>query len=247
MAYLDVKYFSGALGQMSAFGAIIPDGLTDDIPTMYLLHGLSDDYTAWQRYTAIEKYAEAHGMAVIMPGGARSFYEDMVYGRNYYTHVAKEVVEESRKLFRLSHKREKTFIAGLSMGGYGAFKIAMRNPDVFSAAGSLSGVVDMPGATAQKLWDNDAKLIFGDDFANCISGSDADLFALADKIAADKKDLRLIQIEGDEDFLLDGNRRFSEYAEKLGLDLTYAEHPGNHSWDFWDRYIVDVMDFFCGR
>ena len=246
MALLKCDFGSGVIGQCTSLMAVIPENICEDIPAIYLLHGLSDDCTGWTRYTSVERYANERGMAVIMPGGARSFYEDMAYGQPYYTHIAKEVVDLSRRMFRLSDKREKTFIAGLSMGGYGAFKIAMRNPDVFCAAGSISGVMDISEKIEDGTWDFDMRLIFGEDFKTSVKGSDADLFTLAEKNAGRCDAPKFIQICGTEDFLYEGNLRFKDNASSLGLDLTYMEMPGNHSWGFWDKNIQIVMDFFAG-
>lgn len=242
-----VSFGSPILGKSVCFNAVIPQGPTEDIPTVYLLHGLSDDFTAWGRFTRIEQYAAEYGFAVIMPDGDRSFYEDMAYGQAYYTHISREIVAESRRLFHLSEKREKTFVAGLSMGGYGAFKLAMRAPEVFSAAGSLSGVTDIAYRVESCEWDNDMKLIFGDDRLKSVRGSDADLFALAEEMAKRSDAPSLIQICGTEDFLYEDNLRFKAHAEALGLPHTYAETPGNHNWDFWDTHIRTVLRFFAEK
>lgn len=246
MAFINVTFGSWTLWKNVSFNAVIPDNPAEDIPTMYLLHGLSDNYTCWSRYSRIEQYAEAHGMAVIMPEGDRSFYEDMVYGGAFYTHITKEVVERSRKLFNLSHKREKTFICGLSMGGYGAYKIAMRNPDMFAGACSMSGVMDLAKHCEIGGWDGDMKLIFGDERKTCVRGSDADLFALAEKMKDCPNAPKLLQFCGTEDFLWDDNVSFRDHAKALGLDHTWEEHPGTHNWDYWDTHVQKALDVFAG-
>lgn len=245
MSLVTVNFGSWALGKSASFRAVIPDNPSEDIPTMYLLHGLSDDYSCWSRFSRIEQYAEAHGMAVIMPDGDRSFYEDMAYGQAFYTHISKEIVERSRRMFRLSDKREKTFIAGLSMGGYGAFKIAMRNPDMFAGACSLSGVTDIVARIARNEWDPDMKLVFGDDRMTAIRGSDADLFALAEKMKHNPNAPKLLQICGTEDFLWEDNLRFKDHVRTLGLDHIWEEHPGSHTWEFWDLHIRTALDLFA--
>lgn len=244
MSLTTVNFGSWALGKNVSFRAVIPDGVTDDIPTMYLLHGLSDDSSCWSRYSRIEQYAEAHGMAVIMPEGDRSFYEDMAYGQAFYTHVSKEVVERSRRMFKLSDKREKTFITGLSMGGYGAFKIAMRNPDMFAGACSMSGVLDIATRVEEGIWDGDMRLIFGDDRMTSVRGSDADLFALAEKMKDHPNAPKLLQMCGVDDFLWEDNLRFRDHATSLGLDYTFEEHPGSHTWDFWNTHVQTALKVF---
>jgi len=244
MSLITVNFGSWALGKNTGFKAIIPDGVTEDAPVMFLLHGLSDDYTCWTRLSRIETYAGARGFAVIMPEGDRSFYEDMKYGQAFYTHVAKEVVERARQLFPISKKREKTFIAGLSMGGYGAYKIAMRNPDTYAAACAMSGVLDIATHVENGDWDWEMKLIFGDDRKDTVRGSDADLLALAEKMVSCENAPKLLQFCGADDFLLADNHTFRDHAQSLGLDHIYEEAPGSHTWDFWDLHIQKAMDYF---
>ena len=246
MSLVTVNFGSWALGKNTAFRAIIPDGATEDIPTMYLLHGLSDDNSCWTRLARIEQYAGEHGMAVIMPEGDRSFYEDMAYGQAFYTHVSKEVVERSRQMFKLSTKREKTFICGLSMGGYGAFKIAMRNPDMYAGACAMSGVLDIASHVENGDWEGDMRLIFGDDRKTTVRGSDADLFALAEKMKDNPNAPKLLQMCGVDDFLWEDNIRFRDHATALGLDYTFEEHPGSHTWEFWNTHVQTALKVFAG-
>lgn len=248
MAVIHCDFYSDAMGEEMGFKAVIPEGVTEDVPTVYLLHGLGNNNYSWLEYTSIEKYANEWKMAVIMPEGGRSFFENTVSGRAYYTHVSEEVLAVSRKIFKLSSKREKTFIAGPSMGGYGAFKIAMRNPGVFSAAGSISGVTNIAAQAESGLWDEDFIEIFGSDYKNTVKGSKADLMPLAEEMAKKDKNeqVRLIQICGTSDYLYEDNVIFKDHAKSLGLDLTYMEMPGDHEWVFWNVQIKTILDFFAG-
>ena len=97
-------------------------------PLLYLLHGLSDDATAWTRYTSIERYAQAYGLAVVMPQVQRSFYCDQVHGGRFWTFMTQELPEVVQRFFHVSSRREDTFVAGLSMGGFGAMKWALHEP-----------------------------------------------------------------------------------------------------------------------
>ena len=110
---------------------------------LYLLHGLTDDHTGWQRYTSIERYADEAGLAVVMPAVHHSFYTDEVHGHAYWTYVSEELPALVHRLFRVSDRPEDTFAAGLSMGGYGAVKLALSHPDRYAAAASLSGTLDI--------------------------------------------------------------------------------------------------------
>ncbi len=138
-------------------------------PTLYLLHGLSDDDSIWLRRTSIERYVADLGIAVVMPQVHRSFYTDMAEGGRYWTFISEELPTLARSFFPLSHQREDNFVAGLSMGGYGAFKLALRKPEQYAAAASLSGALDMvahlnnTGGSA--LQQAEMKRIFGSQIA----------------------------------------------------------------------------------
>src|SRR5258705_6398585 len=119
-------------GQIGMAGS----GRTGDFTTLYLLHGLSDDDTTWVRRTSLERYVAELGLAVVMPQVQRSFYTDEVFGRPYWAFVSEELPRVARSFFRLSADPAQTFVAGLSMGGYGAFKLALRHPERFGAAAS---------------------------------------------------------------------------------------------------------------
>ncbi|WP_341854260.1 alpha/beta hydrolase-fold protein [Brachybacterium sp. GPGPB12] len=130
------------------------------VPVLYLLHGLSDDCTIWERRTSIERYATEKGIAVVMPEVRRSFYTDEAVGEAYWTFVAEEPPRIVARTFRVSTAREDTFVAGLSMGGFGAFKLALNHPERFAAAASLSGALDPAslslglntGHLAERVW-----------------------------------------------------------------------------------------------
>ena len=155
MAHLRCDFFSEALGLSTSMTVILPQATTTQIgmtgvprrapPVLYLLHGLSDDDTIWLRRTSIERYAAPLGLAVVMPQVHRSFYADEAYGGRYWTFLSEEL-PVCRGLFRVSAGRSETFVAGLSMGGYGALKWALRHPDRFAAAASLSGRSTSPAA-----------------------------------------------------------------------------------------------------
>lgn len=212
--------------------------------TLYLLHGLSDDHTAWVRKTAIERYADPLGLAVVMPQVHRSFYADMAFGNRYWTFISEEVPALARSLFPLSAARADNFVAGLSMGGYGAVKLALTHPDRFAAAASLSGALHAARLAAEPdpthLTAEEIKAIFG--ASRRVTGSPQDLFYLAERVAASKGPKpKLYQWCGTEDSLYADNVAFRDHALALGLPLTYEEGPGGHEWLHWDREIQGVL------
>src|SRR5690349_7712720 len=124
----EVHFFSEVLTLQSTMYVLLPQRTLDEIKnkrkptyrTLYLLHGHSDDHTAWQRWTSIERYVEGLNLVLVMPAVNLSFYTDMAHGSKYWQFISDEVPAVARELYSLSFKREDNFVAGLSMGGYGA-------------------------------------------------------------------------------------------------------------------------------
>ncbi|GAA3404523.1 alpha/beta hydrolase family protein [Paenibacillus hodogayensis] len=243
MAFIQCNFSSRTLQVGVSVNVLLPDPKPDQpedykYPTVYLLHGLSDDHTAWMRWTSLERYARNKEVAIVMPAVNRSFYTDMVGGYPYWTFVSEELLDVTRAMFPLSRKREETFAAGLSMGGYGAFKLALRRPDLFAAAASLSGALDIAN---KPNWGRDFAYIFGE--GSTVPPED-DLLKLAEQVAAGEGPKpKLFQACGTEDFLYEANQAFLQHARSLKLDLHYEEGPGNHNWEYWDKYIGRVLDW----
>ncbi len=155
MALIECNFFSEALGLSCSMNVILPQSVGKGMigmketgagsapPVLYLLHGMSDDHTIWLRRTSIERYAAPLGLAVVMPAVHRSYYTDMHEGGAYWTFVSEELPRIVESLFKVSADPRDRFVAGLSMGGYGAAKLALRRPDFFAAAASLSGAMDI--------------------------------------------------------------------------------------------------------
>ena len=251
MALMHCHFFSDVLGLSCTMDVILPQATRQQIgmqgradrerfPVLYLLHGLSDDHTIWQRRTSIERYVVDLGLAVVMPAVERSFYTDMAHGLRWWTFVADELPALCRGFFPLSDRREDTFVAGLSMGGYGAFKLALRHPERYAAAASLSGALDMAALASADDRGPDIELVYGDPAA--IAGSDNDLLHLASVVAASSGPKpRLFQWCGVDDFLYPSNLTFRDHAQRLGLPLTCTEGPGDHQWKHWDEQIQNVL------
>lgn len=256
MAFLECRFFSESLGLSCSMNVILPQETRGQIgmkgrvrgkkhPVLVLLHGMSDDHTIWARRTSIERYAADLGLAVIMPAGNLSWYQDMASGPKYATFFREELLETARGFFPLSEKRQDNFIAGLSMGGYGALYLALTQPEKYAAAASLSGAVDVANIAdgRDEHWRTVMRSVFGD-FAK-IGGGPSDLFAISRKLArAGVKLPAIYSCCGTEDYLLPGNRRFATHAAKLKMPFTYEEHAGfGHSWDYWDQQIQRVLQW----
>lgn len=249
VALIQCQFFSEVLQLSTSMTVILPQQTTTQIgmqnkttgakhQTLYLLHGLSDDDTIWTRRTSIERYVAPLGLAVVMPQVHRSFYTDMKYGNKYWTFLTEELPFIARSFFPLSDAREDNFVAGLSMGGYGALKWALNHPEQISAAASLSGVTDMLSSSIRSDLQGDFRLIFGGDD---VAGTEHDLFSLIEKTHMNEQKPLLYQCCGTEDFLYEDNIRFKELCEKNNFKVTTDFGPGNHEWGYWDQKIQDVL------
>ena len=251
MALVTCDFFSDVLEVGCSMTVVLPQPTEEqigveeasiprtDFPVLYLLHGLSDDHTAWTRYTSVERYAAAAGVAVVMPAVNRSFYANEVNGGRYWDYVADELPEIVGNFFRISQDPAQTYVAGLSMGGYGAMKLALTHPDRFAAAATLSGALDLDELSSRPDRVDKFERIFGGS-----SPDDADLFKLVDK--ADVSALPRIHVStGTEDSpgLVKGNRRFVAALEEKGADVTSDFRPGEHVWQLWDDLLPEVIDW----
>jgi S-formylglutathione hydrolase FrmB len=253
MILTEVKFFSDTLTLGSSMNVLLPQRPLAEMQkkppkkfrALYLLHGHSDDHTAWQRWTSIERYAEGLNLAVVMPAVHLSFYNDMAHGGKYWQFISEEVPAVAREIFPLSADRKDNYVAGLSMGGYGAFKMALTHPERYAAAASLSGALDIRAVVNprsdrnNRIWLDEMRTVFGD--LNKVPGSRHDLMALARKVAKGSVRPRLYQCCGTEDMLHADNIRFREAMHTLPFDLTYEEGPGEHNWAYWDTMIQRVL------
>ena len=246
MAHLVVDYYADALGVQTRMHVLLPQRLAvGKAKTLYLLHGMSDDEGTWMRRTSIERYAEEHGLAVVMPDGGLGWYTDMYRGLAWFKFISGELPALCRRFFPiLSDKREDTYIGGNSMGGYGALKCALRAPRTFSKVISLSGALDAADTAinntvpaTRRYWED----VFGP--AEDVSGSENDLFAAATALTDPALRPRIYMWCGTEDFLYGQNIRMRDHLRALGYDLTYEESPGDHQWRHWDKKIADALNW----
>ncbi|MFX3619003.1 MAG: alpha/beta hydrolase [Sporolactobacillus sp.] len=257
MTLIHCNINSIVLGTATSFYAILPEIDTisrsrDKLQTLYLLHGIGDDHSKWIRRTPLERYARQYELAIIMPQAGKSFYTDMLYGNKYWTFISDELLRTVRTLFPLSERREDNFVAGLSMGGYGSFKLALNKPEYFSAAASFSGALDIANLFLPENEGNKpesqllANAIFGG--VDKIAGSMNDLFHSVKRLKESEKVIpRLYQSCGTEDSIYKSNETFHHFAINEGLDLTYEEWEGGHDWTFWDQSIQRALKWFSLR
>lgn len=255
MAFIEMKIHSDALGHGVSVNVIIPQyaetiiGMTGKAEpkykTLWLLHGLSDDHTAWARRTSIERYAADRGIAVVMPFGGRSWYTDAAYGAKYFTFITEELPRVCREMFRgMSDKREDNMIAGLSMGGYGAMKAALTYPDRYMGCTALSGAFDI-AYMARELVPDEAKYIFGElSSTDELYGTCHDVFHLARRAVEEKRELpRIYMWCGHSDFIHDSSEKMHAVLSAEDIEHVYEKSDGDHSWGYWDKYIQHGLDY----
>lgn len=251
MIWNDFHFFSTALGIQTAAYVLLPDPNVmpqqdgAPLPVLYLLHGLSDDYTMWLRQSRVEQYARKYRMAVVMPAVNRSFYTDMVHGAKYFAFVSEELPQIIETYFPVSKERKDRFAAGLSMGGYGALKLGLSLPGRYAAVASLSGPLELEKSYEPSARQSDAFLreldnIFGGE--SQLKAGDGNLSLLAEKAAARPEALPSIYLAcGENDFLFQANNSFVErYGQALSAEY-FTEKAASHTWDYWDRELQKVL------
>jgi putative tributyrin esterase len=243
MALCEMHFWSSSLEKQTAAMMIIPEGKPGPWPVLYLLHGLSDDHTGWTRRTSLERYLDGSPLMVVMPDGGRDFYTDAVELPRPRTEslITQDLIGLVDNTFPTVKTRAGRAIAGLSMGGYGAFKIGLHRPDLFCAAISHSGAVhfgSMPFDDPSDTRHAEFRPIMG----AYPKGGPNDVHYLAANI--DKSQLPALRFDcGVDDFLIEQNRELHAYLETLGLPHEYEEHPGAHDWGYWDTHIQDTLKF----
>ena len=248
MALIQVNFHSESLQRTVPMNVILPVDRNcpvpkDGYPTLYLLHGLYGSYTGWVTNTRIQKWAEEWGLAVVMPSGDNSFYVDWEQPNNAYSKfIGEELVDITRKMFPLSSRREDTFIAGLSMGGYGAVHNGLKYSETFSHIAALSAalhIFEVPvGMPVPNLIGEN--WVFGDLVAARETNKNPRV-ALAEIIAENRPMPKMYMACGLQDGLILPNRILRDHFKAQGMDVTYEETDGNHDWDFWDTQIQKVL------
>ena len=211
--------------------------------TLYLLHGLYGSDDIFLANTSIQKFAEDNGIAIVIPCGENSFYVDNVNAHAYYgEYVGQELLDITRNIFPLSDKREDTFIAGFSMGGYGAIRNGLKYSQNFSKIGMISAALitddivnytdDANVLRSRQFYES----LFGD--LGKLKGSDMDPKALIES-TEDIPDIFMAC--GEDDFLFDKNMDFYEFLNSKNVDGQFIKAPGEHTWEFCDKYIKEFI------
>lgn len=208
-------------------------------PVLYLFHGMGNNHATWTGYTNVEFYAEERNIAVVMIAAENKSYVDHKGGDQFFKFISEELVDFTTGLFPISTRPEDTYVAGLSMGGFGTLVHALNFPERFAAFGAFSAAVSL-NPTA----------LLGDDAESAVSGKAEvdprfDPLSLAEKIKAEGKKFPKAYIAcGQKDFLYNANVEFRGKLEELGADVTWFEtEQHGHEWRFWDMVVEKFLDW----
>ncbi len=248
MALIRLDHVPETIGVNVPVNIILPDpGKINGIPVrdrkvLYLLHGLSDDGSAWQRFSSIETYANAYGLVVVIPSAGRSFYTNQPNGQSYFSYLVEELPQYLADVFNLTPKREDTFIAGNSMGGYGAFKAAFLRPDLFKAAASFSGVLSLAILNnADEPRQAEFLHLFGD-FQE-LPGSEHDPAEWVRNAVEHNIQLPELYIAcGKQDDLYPLSVFFHRACQAARFNVHFHDEDASHDWFFWDKQILRFLN-----
>lgn len=211
---------------------------------LYLLHGLFGHFDNWTDKTKLADYSEPYDIIIVTPEGADGWYSDSATVANdrYESYIVQELIPEIDRKFRTIANRNNRFIAGLSMGGYGAIKFGLKYPDKFSLVGSFSGALDAPlrGQDNKNLRPSIVS-VFGPEGSK--TRMDNDIYRMVREASAETtKGYPYIYFAcGTEDFLFQPNREFDALLLEKKVPHEYRELPGVHAWDFWDAQVQEFL------
>lgn len=224
-------------------------------PVLYLLHGGQGSFRDWLTSTPdkglVKNLADKYNLIIVTPdGGSTSYYFDSPLDKEsqFETFISKELVAKIENMYRVIREKKGRVIAGLSMGGHGAMYLAARHPELYVAAGSMSGVMNIdtrtwkvPEAFAQSRAANFARLLGpAKDTINPYAGYT--IVGMTEKLKAN--DVKLIFDVGVDDFLIEPNRDLHRRLLANGTPHDYIERPGAHTWEYWQNALPYQMLFF---
>ena len=228
---------------------------TNNFPVLYLLHGGQGSFRDWLTKTPdrllLHRLADQYNIIIVTPeGNTTSYYFDSPLQKEsqFETFISKEVIETIESRYRVIKNKKGRVIAGLSMGGHGAMFIAARHPELYAAAGSMSGVMNIntktwkvPEDFARLRAENFAKLL-GPPKDTLNPYMDYTIVGMTDKLKSN--DIKLIFDVGVDDFLIEPNRDLHRRLLANGTPHDYIERPGGHEWAYWENALPYQVLFF---
>lgn len=253
MSLIKYRFHSDLLNMDTEVNIAMPEAVPDGKYTvLYLLHGAGGDCDSWLRSSSIERYACRYNLAVVMPSAYNSCYADMVHGIPYFTFLAEELPERLEKMFPIANITSQRYVAGLSMGGRGAFLWALRKPEFFRAAVCMSGSLDVASMAERMIEQKDMKSLerfinaFGDPMR---LAPENDIYDLARKTAESRKYYpELLYMCGREDIRYEEQYLpFLKFCDEVGLFVEHMEDDGDHNFDYWDRAVQQGIEWMLNK
>lgn len=239
MALITVQLSSSKIGHQTPITIIHPDNITnkEDLKVMFLLHGYSGGHQDFLRYTLIEKAALEKNMVVVMPAINNSFYTNMDRGPAYFDYLTIELYDLMKNMFGLNMTNKNTYVAGISMGAYGALKYAFRFPNRFKAVYSLSGLVNINSSFESLRSEGQTKMLLGAFGSKEEAAKEEILYNI------NKDDIKFdIYLRcGGDDFLYQNNLDFVEVLKEKGIKHNFISNEGNHNWNYWNDNLLDIF------
>ena len=257
MAFINGTFYSTVMEQEVMLDLYIPrdegkDGLTELNGVIYFLHGMGSSQKRFREFTATNRYCMDNKLAIVYVSAPMSFYSDMKYGLKYYTYITEELPKFLKANYNLDFPREKTFLSGLSMGGYGTLKIGLNNPDKFGAIAPFSAPTNLKQMKeTMKDQPRESLSTFINVYGEDLEMTDMDdpwaLIKKVSELPADKQPrIRLMCGKQDElAYIYKQNVEFNKYAKDLPLaDYKFMSWTGGHEYMFWDRAMLHAVAFF---
>jgi putative tributyrin esterase len=241
----DATFHSASLQRDMRYRVLFPPdyGRGGRFPVLYLLHGLYGDYQNWDTRTKLENYARNVQLLIVMPDARDSWYTNSatVPGDKFEDYIAKDLISEIDGKYRTIRGRQARAIAGLSMGGYGAVKLALKYPDLFAFAGSLSGALNAPQDldTLRPEFRSQLLQVFGKEGSP--ARADNDVFLLVDTPSKTPYPYLYLAC-GTADSFLDTNRALALQLSLRKMTYEYHETPGGHTWEYWDTALKPMLE-----
>jgi putative tributyrin esterase len=246
---------STAMNRSYKAAVLLPDSYSKSkaaYPVVYLLHGAYGHFRDWLNKTpdkmVLHRLADQYNLIIVMPEGETfSFYLDspVLQSSRFETYITKDVIQKIDKTYRTVANKNGRAITGLSMGGHGALYLSARHPDLFCAAGSMSGAVDIGSLRNPDSAERVNKLL--ESVYGTTPPSDQELASHAvlnmiDRIKVNQ--LPLIIDIGVDDFLIESNRELHRRLVYAKIPHDYTERAGAHTWEYWDNAVPYHIVFF---
>lgn len=251
-----IEVYSKAMDKSLKAAVVKPESYDKNaaaLPSVYVLHGGSGSFTDWHDKVTepglLEKLANQYNVLIITPGvGPSSYYYDspLLDSVRYETYMCKELIPFVDQNYNTIKGREGRAITGLSMGGHGAMMISAKNPELFIAAGSMSGVMNID----YRMWEVDEsfrnrikegqKMALGE-ISYEAPFTEYTAVGLVDRMK--ENGIALLIDCGVDDFLIATNRQIHSLLLGKGVAHEYTERPGAHTWEYWTEALPVHMLF----